>query len=88
MESCGGVPWQVRTLGHSCTGGCICAMVEEDEQDVVDVNPACPASGHTADVRSVAFSPLYGERVVSGSCDGLVMIWDTATGAAVRCFVL
>jgi len=39
--------------------------------------------GHNSDeVNSVAFSP-DGTRIVSGSEDNLVEIWDTATGAEV-----
>ncbi|KAJ6592977.1 WD40-repeat-containing domain protein, partial [Mycena capillaripes] len=39
--------------------------------------------GHTSDVRSVAFSP-DGKRIVSGSHDSTVRIWDAETGAALR----
>ena len=42
--------------------------------------------GHSNLVLSVAFSP-NGNCVASGSCDKLVKIWDTATGAAVSSFV-
>jgi WD40 repeat protein len=42
--------------------------------------------GHTDRVRTVAFS-RDGTRVVSGSEDNFVKIWDTATGAEVRSFV-
>ena len=38
--------------------------------------------GHSHWVESVDFSP-NGNRVVSGSFDNLVMVWDTATGAEV-----
>ena len=38
--------------------------------------------GHTDEVNSVAFSPK-GNRVVSGSDDNSVKIWDTETGAEV-----
>ena len=43
-------------------------------------------SGHSAGVHSVAFSP-NATRLVSGSADKLVKIWDAATGAEVRSFV-
>jgi WD40 repeat protein len=36
-------------------------------------------SGQTSPVNSVAFSP-DGKRIVSGSDDTLVKIWDAATG--------
>ena len=39
-------------------------------------------TGHTDSVVSVAFSH-DGKRVVSGSNDNLVKIWDTETGAEV-----
>jgi len=39
--------------------------------------------GHSGKVRSVAFSP-DGTRVVSGSEDTLLKIWDAATAAEVR----
>ena len=43
-------------------------------------------AGHSGIVFSVAFSP-DGTRLVSGSLDGFVKIWDVATGAEVRSFV-
>ena len=42
--------------------------------------------GHSYMVLSVAFSP-NGDRIVSGSSDKLVKIWDTETGAEVSSFV-
>jgi len=42
-------------------------------------------TGHSRPVLSVAFSP-NGKRVVSGSDDNLVKIWDTDTGAQVSSF--
>ena len=42
--------------------------------------------GHFDEVLSVAFS-RDGKRIVSGSADTLVKIWDVATGAEVRSFV-
>ena len=46
----------------------------------------CTLTGHSYPVHSVAFSP-NGNRVVSGSYDELVKIWDTQTGALVSRFV-
>jgi len=40
-------------------------------------------TGHSGGVWAVAFSP-DGDRVVSGSKDRLVKIWDIETGAEVR----
>jgi WD40 repeat protein len=42
----------------------------------------CTLSGHSDMVSAVAFSP-DGKRVVSGSHDQLVKIWDADTGAEV-----
>jgi len=42
----------------------------------------CTLTGHEDGVTSVAFAP-DGKRVVSASDDGLVKIWDSATGAEV-----
>ena len=46
----------------------------------------CTLTGHSGGVVSVSFSP-DGTRVVSGSHDKLVKIWDAATGVEVRSFV-
>ena len=43
-------------------------------------------TGHSGWVISVAFSP-NGKRIVSGSEDNLVKIWEIATGAEVCGFV-
>ncbi|KAJ6564303.1 WD40-repeat-containing domain protein, partial [Mycena capillaripes] len=45
--------------------------------------PNTPLEGHTNWVTSVAFSP-DGKRIVSGSYDHTVRIWDAETGAALR----
>src|SRR5262245_25080120 len=42
-----------------------------------------PVLGHSAPVKSVAFSP-DGARVLSGSSD--LKLWDAATGALIRTF--
>ena len=62
--------------------------MDEDECGDEDFvwNRECPVAGHTGAVLSVAFSP-EGTRVVSGSQDCLVNIWDTKTQAEVRIFV-
>ena len=46
----------------------------------------CTLTGHAGWVRSVAFSP-DGKRIVSGSADNLVKIWNVKTGAEVSSFV-
>jgi len=43
-------------------------------------------TGHFGGVLSVAFSP-NGDRVVSGTLDNHVKIWDTKTGALVSIFL-
>ena len=43
-------------------------------------------TGHSGNVLSVASSP-DGKRVVSGSADNFVKIWDIATGAEVNSFL-
>ena len=44
-----------------------------------------PMLGHSALVTSVAFSP-DGARVLSGSGDTTIKLWDAATGALIRTF--
>ena len=43
-------------------------------------------AGHGAGVASVAFA-ADGKRVISGSCDKLVKIWDVEPGAEVMSFL-
>ena len=69
---------QVLTLGHDGTCGCICKRGGR--------NPQCQVEGHTLGVSSVAIS-ADGSRIVSGSYDKLVKIWNAVTGAEVRSFV-
>ena len=76
------------TVGHTCTGRCICKTVSAIHSvDRVVVNPECPATGPACNdgERWVSFSP-DGKRVVSGEWDKLVTIWDTDTGAEVSSF--
>jgi len=77
----------VCTIGHTCTGSCICSKDDHPYHPYLDVNPECPVVGHSRVVNSVALSPS-GNRVVSGSDDKLVKIWDTETGALVSSFVV
>src|SRR5262249_37804177 len=44
-----------------------------------------PQTPHSGAVDSVAFSP-DGSRVLSGSGDGTIKLWDTATGQLLRTF--
>jgi len=69
-----GVLWQIRTLGHSCTGNCICT---KDENGYPDVNPECRVAGHSSSVESIVFSP-DGTRVISSG--DTMKIWDIETG--------
>ena len=38
-------------------------------------------NGHTNDVHGCAFSPIYGNLVLSCSVDKRLKLWDAATGA-------
>ena len=69
----------------TCTGSCICTKSDRYPY-FADVNPDCPVAGHSDAVNLVASSP-NGNRVVSGSDDNCVKIWDTETGAEVGIFV-
>ena len=72
---------QVCTIGHTCTGSCICTKSDRYPY-FIKMNPECPVAGHSDQVVSVDFSP-DGKRFVSGSHDNLVKIWDTETGGEV-----
>ena len=50
------------------------------------VHEHCPLKGHSDGIYSVALSP-DGTRIVTGSKDKLVKIWNTETGAEVGSFV-
>ncbi|KAJ1483073.1 WD40-repeat-containing domain protein [Baffinella frigidus] len=70
---------ELHTLGHSCSGRCICTL---SEYGILDTNEECQVPAHSRDVNAVSFSP-DGTRVVSGSADTLVKIWDVASEAEV-----
>ena len=70
-------------IGHAGTAPCICT--EALGPVLLDVKADCPVTGPADGVTEVAFSP-DGNRVVSGSSDSLVQIWDAKTGAEVRSF--
>jgi WD40 repeat protein len=47
------------------------------------MNSACPMTGHSASVGSVAFSQ-DGKKIVSGADDHLIKIWNSKTGDEVH----
>jgi len=66
---------QILVIGHTHKGNCSCTEGKR-------VDPECTVQGHSDCVVSVAFSP-DGNRIVSGSYDRLVKIWNADTGAEV-----
>ena len=73
----------MHTLGHMCTGACICTIEGDKNRGEEFVrHPDCPVAGHSSPVFSVTFSP-DGNRVASASQDDLVKIWNAETGALV-----
>ena len=56
----------------------------EIEAEIV-VNPACPVTGHSRDVKHVQFSG-DGAQIVSASYDNTVRFFDVASGRQVRQF--
>ena len=62
-------------------GGAICAWFWKGSEVTVRWQ-VFTLTGHSDGVISVTFSP-DGKRIVSGSDDNLVKIWDAATGAEV-----
>ena len=80
-----GVVRQVRTLGHTCKGSCICRCVKRRGADVFKVNPKCPVLGHSSVVDAVAISP-DGTRVVSAWRDSSAKIWVAETGVLVSSY--
>ena len=72
--------WQLHTLGHTCSGSCICTLAAYSD---LHVHPECTLTGHSKTVVAIAFS-ADGKRVVSGSRDKLVKIWDADKGSEVQ----
>ena len=70
---------QIRTIGHTCEGECICTR----DEDGFEIDDECPVTGHSKWVTSVAYSP-DGKHIVSGSVDNTVKVWDSQTGKEVR----
>jgi WD40 repeat protein len=64
------VPWVWQTVASFASGGATQAAVSE------------PHRGHEDKVTSVAFSP-DGSRIVSGSDDRTLRLWDVRTGAGI-----
>src|SRR5262249_48053059 len=57
-----------------------------DQARVVDKDPGwtlTPQTGHSSEVCAVAISP-DGNRIVSGSADNSIKIWDARSGALLR----
>ena len=71
---------QIRTIGHTCEGECICTR---DEDGDLEIDDECPVTGHSESVWSLAYSP-DGKHIVSGSLDSTVKVWNAATGKEVR----
>ena len=74
---------QIRTIGHTGEGDCICTR---DEDGDLEIDDECPVTGHSDSVHSVAYSP-DGKHIVSASGDyrgdNTVRIWDVASGKEV-----
>jgi WD40 repeat protein len=60
---------------------CTCKHDAGPRKTRYEANLDCPVSGHQADVTSVCFSP-DGNKLVSGSNNKVVMIWDASPGCA------
>ena len=61
---------QIRTIGHTGEGDCICTR---DEDGDLEIDDECPVRGHSAAVTRVQFSD-DGLQVISGSNDGTVLV--------------
>ncbi|MGH3813562.1 MAG: WD40 repeat domain-containing protein, partial [Pseudonocardiaceae bacterium] len=56
----------------------IAPLPGDGRQAASGVSPLCPLTGHAGAVRAVAWSP-DGTRLLTGSDDGAVWVWDAAT---------
>ena len=68
------------SLNHDCKNDCTCRMKWNGVYQDLVMDPGCPVREHSQMVTSVAIS-ADGKRVVSGSTDNHVKIWDVETGA-------
>eukprot|EP00741_Cyanophora_paradoxa_P011044 tig00020553_g10676.t1 len=86
LWECGDEP----VLAVACSpNGFYAAGAYENKVVVSDIRlgghaPPLDICGHTGTVSSLAFSP-DGSRLVSGSYDKTVRVWETRTGALLRC---
>jgi WD40 repeat protein len=90
--------WTSRT--HDCELDCICTPMKRWHLDSGISNlqkmhyrrsgivpkPECPVTGHSKSVMAVSFS-ADGKRIVSGSADHHVIIWNAQSGTEVSSFV-
>ena len=60
----------------------ICSILLAASSRHEETTPECPVAGHSCEVFSVDFSS-NGNRVVSGSGDTFLKIWETETGTEV-----
>ena len=76
-------PSEVRYLGIGFDGARVCRSVKQAAIQVWDARVLTRTTGHSDVVSSVSFSP-DGKRIVSGSGDRSVRVWDADTGKPVR----
>ena len=76
------IPWALRPDGMELAAANNLGRVVS-LYDLETGQSRLPESGHTASVRSVAFSP-DGKTLASGADDGFVKLWDLAGGKELR----